>query len=438
MLEDQPASPTIRLTAWLIAAIVVLILVGSSVAKTEIVARGRGRIVPTSRVQIVQPRTDGKVVAILVHEGDFVHAGELLLQLDPSAAKSDIRRIRTSIDQQQVKAIVARAIIEALTTTDPADSRFIEVGQAAFESDRTAPIAHDPQAEALVVAALVSLRDQATGIDAQLARLVASRKSQNAKIREAIDDRKIVDRYLDSAKTLKERGTMSRFDYLQRVRDMNAAKSAADVAEHGLDELTAQEREATSRRAALISNVLADRREQLNDASLALDGLDGELDAAETRLADLSLTSPVDGRIEDLQIFTLGGFVKAGATLMSIVPSGLDLEIEALFDNRDIGFLKTGQRAFVKFDAFPAERYGMLHARVIGIGANARQTGQDGDWAFSVRLAPETSSIRVGNRLIEFSPGMTATVDVVTGERRLISYFFAPMMKAIQDGLGER
>ena len=435
---ERPASPTIRLTAWLLAAMVMLIVVGSSIAKTEIVARGHGRIIPTARVQVVQPQTDGKIVSILVHEGQRVHAGDLLVQLDTTAARSDIKRVRASIEQQRLDANVARAIIKPLMTRDPADRDFVDVGRSTFEREGTAKAEGGSGAEAFIAAALASIHDQAAELDAQLDRLAASQKAQRARLEEARREQAIAGQYLASAKALYKQETISQYDYLKRVRDMDAAKSAAVVAEHSLDELVAEVAEARTQRAGNISKALADYRKQSNDAEIALEGLDGELGAAETRLANLSLTAPVDGRVEHLQVFTLGGFVQAGSTLMSIVPSGHKIEIEALFDNRDIGFLQTRQKAFIKFDAFPAERYGIVHARVAGIGANARQADQTGDWLYAVRLAPETSSIRVGGRQIEFAPGMTATVDVVTGERRLVSYFFAPIIKAIQDGFRER
>ncbi|TGV50594.1 HlyD family efflux transporter periplasmic adaptor subunit, partial [Mesorhizobium sp. M00.F.Ca.ET.149.01.1.1] len=89
----------------------------------------------------------------------------------------------------------------------------------------------------------------------------------------------------------------------------------------------------------------------------ALHSLEADLRAAQSRLGDLTLTAPVSGRVDNLLVFTVGGFVEAGSTMMSIVPADDAIEIEAFFDNRDVGFLQSGQPAFLKFHAFPPEPF---------------------------------------------------------------------------------
>ncbi len=205
-----------------------------------------------------------------------------------------------------------------------------------------------------------------------------------------------------------------------------------------LAELTAEAKAMAKQRASLVSAALATYRKQLNEAEIALQGLNADLVAAQNRLENLTLRAPRGGKVEKLSVFTSGGFVEEGASLMSIVPLGEDIEIEAFFDNRDIGFLGNDQKAFVKFDAFPAERFGIIQGRVTSVGADARGDVAAGKWVYAVRLRLTQSGVKNADRTIKFAPGMTATVDVVTGERRLISYFFEPILKAIQDSFGER
>jgi hemolysin D len=432
-----PLSPTIRLTAWAFVFLFIAIVAGSYFAKIEIVARGEGRVIPASRVQVVQPQVDGKIIAILVKEGQAVKSGDALVIMDATAAESDIERILAGIERQTQEAVVAASIQEPLTHHDPTDRGFVRAGRAVLRRHQVVNPEQD-STEPLVVAALSALRDQVAEMDAQLNRVESARTAQLARLERARADREIVSRRFASAQTLRAQGTMSEVDYLERLRVLRAAENDAVIAKRELSEYVAEAEAMLKRRTSTISAALSTYRKQFNDAEIALRGLRAELRSAQRHIANLSLKAPASGRVENLSVFTLGGFVEAGSTLMSIVPTDDKLEIEAFFDNRDIGFLQAGQKAFVKFDTFPAERFGIIRGRVSNVGADARLQTANGKWVYAARLSLDQSAIRISDRTIGFAPGMTAIVDVITGERRLISYFFEPILKVIQDGFGER
>lgn len=427
----QPASPTIRLTVWLLVVLFVAAASGSYVGKTEIVARGQGKVIPSGRVRVVQPQTDGKITSIRASEGEAVRQGHLLIEMDGTAARSEIKRISSEIARQTEELEVARAILTPLGIIDPASGDFVRAGQASLPRGASA------ETGALVAAVLTALSDRIAEFDAQSLRLDKSREAQAARIVKARAEADIIARRFASAETLKDHGTISESDYLERQRLLNAATNETVIAEREFSGLAAEAQAVARQRQSAISEVRSTYRKQLNAADLALQALKAEMNAADRRLSDLSIVAPVSGQVENLSVFTVGGFVEAGATLMSIVPSGDGIEVEAFFDNRDIGFLELGQRAFIKFDAFPAERFGIVRGTVTHVGADAREVSP-GNWAYAVRLRLDQTSIRVGERLAAFAPGMTATVDVITGERRLISYFFEPVLKAVQDSFGER
>jgi hemolysin D len=288
-----------------------------------------------------------------------------------------------------------------------------------------------------VRATLVALRDQILQTDAQLKQLELQQQAQTARIEKAKIDRDIVSQKLASADTLLKQGVMSRNEHLDRLRELRSIDGDAQVAESELSALAASTEATRRQRAAAISDNLATQRRRLRESEIALDSSNAALHAAQDRLNNLTLRSPVSGRIENMTVHTVGGFVEAGATLMGVVPTQGGMEVEAFFDNRDVGFLQNGQRAYAKFDAFPSERFGVVAGQVTNIGADARENGTS-KWVYAVRLRLDKSSLRVDGKEIGFSPGMTVTVDVVTSQRRLISYFFEPITKAIQNGLKER
>lgn len=432
-LIERPASPTIHLTAGLLIVLFVAAVVGSFLAKVEIVARGEGRIIPTKRVQLVQPLMDGKIAAILVAEGQAVQRGDLLISLDTSLAESEIKRIEAEIDRHSQDRAVALSVLEPLATHDPQAAAFIESGLAVLHR---LDVADDPDRVAMVRATLTALQDQIGEIDAQHARIRKAELAQTSRLEKAKSEQEIIAKRFSSAESLRRGGTISEHEYMERLRVNRAAEGDVTIADRQLSEMYAEAEAVNRRRASAISEARSTYRKQLSTADIALGSLKAEFHAARERLMNLSLRAPQDGHVENLSVYTLGSFVNAGATLLSIVPTGSDIELEAFFDNRDIGFLEPRQRAFIKIDAFPAERFGLVRGRVASVGADARE--QAGRWVYAVRLKLDQTSIRAQNRDIEFVPGMTAVVDVVTGERRLLSYFFEPIIKALQDSFGEQ
>ncbi|MDP9630340.1 UNVERIFIED_ORG: hemolysin D [Ensifer adhaerens] len=437
-LVERPVSPTIRLTVWLLIGVFVAIVVGSYAARTEIVARGQGKALPAHRVQVVQPQVDGKIAAIMVEEGEPVRRGEPLVIMDGTSAESDVRRIMAEIDRELQESAVARSILEPLASGDPTGEDFVDAGTHALRHSTSASGEHAARTEALVVSVLSALRDRIAEIDARLLRIRRAESAQLARIERVRSDKEIVSKRFASADILRQRGTISEVDYLDRLRGLKAAENDTVIAERELNELAAEAEAVAKERVRAISDVRSTYQKQFNTAEITMQSLRAELAAADSRIENLTLEAPVEGRVENLSVYTLGGFVEAGATLMSIVPTDGKIEIEAFFDNQDVGFLQHGQRAFIKFDAFPAERFGIVRGRVVSVGADARQQAGSGKWVYAVRLRLDQNSIGVGDRMIGFAPGMTATIDVITGERRLISYFFEPVLKALQNSFGER
>ncbi len=140
MIGDElgkPVSPTVRLTAWSLVILVLTAAVGSYLAKTEIVARGQGRVVPITRVQAVQPQVAGKIIKIVAHEGQTVKAGDILVEMDKTDVRSELERIQSGIERQHQEMVIARSIIEPLMSSDPGTEWFVEAGMAAFERERS-------------------------------------------------------------------------------------------------------------------------------------------------------------------------------------------------------------------------------------------------------------------------------------------------------------
>ncbi|WP_425294105.1 HlyD family type I secretion periplasmic adaptor subunit [Mesorhizobium delmotii] len=164
------------------------------------------------------------------------------------------------------------------------------------------------------------------------------------------------------------------------------------------------------------------------------------------------LKSPVAGRVQQLEVNTLGEVVQTGQRLMVIVPDGTALEIEAMLLNRDKGFVHEGQDVRVKLEAFPFTKYGTLNGKVLTVsndaipaGAPEAATGREeaarsaaGPLVFPVRITLSETLIRVEGNDVVLTPGMSVTAEIRTGNRRVIEFLLDPLMEMTDEAFHER
>lgn len=242
---------------------------------------------------------------------------------------------------------------------------------------------------------------------------------------------------LEVAQNLLDRGTSSRSAFLDVQDTFTALEKEREVYLRELDQKRSQETSLLAERRIIITaqrNQFLQRRSEI-EARLAT--LEEQLRTAERRVIAAQLTAPMDGVVDQLDVFTIGAVARGGEQILRVVPEDQDVEIEAIFTNNDIGFVEIGQRANINLDAYPSERFGFVTGVVSDVAADSTEA-TEGVWAFEVRITPEGSKLTNGSEQFALRPGMTAAVDIKTDKRRLISYFFAPIVETVQSALGER
>src|SRR3989442_1622794 len=173
--------------------------------------------------------------------------------------------------------------------------------------------------------------------------------------------------------------------------------------------------------------------------------------AAETKAASLAqevvkarqrhalqrLTAPLDGEVQQLAVHTVGGVVTPAQQLLVVVPYEHQLEVEAMVENKDIGFVKRGQPVEVKAETFPFTRYGLIGGPVVTMSNDAVQL-EKGGLVYPARIALARSVIQVEGQPVKLAPGMAVTAEIKTGTRRLIEFFLSPLLKSVQETARER
>jgi hemolysin D len=444
---DTPASPVGRAIGCTVIAFFVLALAWATFGKVDIVATATGKIVPTGKVKIIQPFEIGTVRAIPVEDGQAVKRGAVLIELDPTAAKAEVEHLRSDLLAARLDA--ARLEAALASGGDPV-------------ADFRPPEGADPALIALHRQFLLQQtgeqRAKLDGLDRQRRQKEAERATVLATIGKINAALPLLERRVAVRKYLNDHEYGSKLTYLQEQQDLvehqhdllvqNGQLAQTEAALAGLAEQRRQT-EAEYRRA-----LLAD----LTQAEAKAAGLAQDLVKAEERARLQLLTAPVDGVVQQLQVHTIGGVVTPAQQLMVIVPADSRLEIEAMVQNKDIGFVHEGQEAEIKIDTFNFTRYGLLHGRVLTLSQDAvaqakpatdgkdRPGGAEPDSSepkgqelvYVARISLDRTQMRVEGKLVDLGPGMAVTAEIKTGSRRVIEYLLSPVMKYSHESLRER
>ena len=448
-IEETPASPAGRAIGASIILFLLIAIAWASFGRVEIVATASGKLVPTGRTKVIQPLDAGIVRAIRVREGQSVKAGEVVIELDPTAATAERDRLRNELIAAQLDVARFGAILAA--SADP-DATLIAPDGA---SQSQIGLARE-----LVAAALAEHRAKLAELDRQLAQSEANYAAVSATIDKLDAALPLLRDRAETRRYLYDRQYGSKLTYLETQQQLVEMErdlvvehdrlSEADAARQGI---LAQKRRSD---AEFRHSVLKDLTQAEDKAS----SLAQELVKAERRMQQQTLLAPVDGVVQQLAVHTVGGVVTPAQRLMVIVPADSRLEIEAMVSNQDIGFVHVGQRAEIKVDTFNFTRYGLLHGEVEGVSRDAVSSDRDAQAAvaaaeadrgaapgartremtpaYAARISLDRSTMDVDGHAAELKPGMAVTVEIKTGTRRVIDYLLSPLLRYRQDSLRER
>jgi hemolysin D len=419
-IQENPPSPAGRMILWTILAFFVLAIAWASLGEVDIVSVAQGRIIPSGHSKTVQPLEIGTVTAIHVADGQAVRAGEVLIELDPSSVQADVDRLRAEQDRVQREILRHRQLADWLgKETPPNDQQLQAVDDRLLHrqwlefSDRIAVLKREQDQQH---AERQSAQHQVDKLEAVLP--IVTRK---AKDQQGLAKKKLLSeqQYLETEQDRRE--------IFHDLRTHKGKVVELDAAEQALDARIAYTRSEFHRQ-VLEGLEEAQRRQSMTRQ---------ELIKAETRIRAQTITAPVDGVVQQLAIHSVGAIVTPAQALMVIVPAGGALEVEAVLENKDIGFVEVGQEAEIKIDTFPFTKYGTIVGRVVDLSDDAVADEQKG-LVYKMRVLMQESTIHVNGKQVALNPGMTVTVESKTGTRKMIEFFLSPLLRYRDESVRER
>ncbi len=420
-IQETPPSPAGRAIIAVILLSFCLSLAWATWSEVDIVSVSQGRIIPSGHSKTVQSLEIGTVRAILVSEGQSVRAGDVLIELDPSAARADVERLKSEL------ATAGREI-----------GRYRQLGDW-LSGAEAGPIVEQQtaSADALLTGHWREFQDRIAVLERERDRRRAEQQRSQQQVEKLKAILPIVSRKAKDRKGLAVQKLLPEQHYLEAEQDR--LEMSHDLRSHQghVAELEAGIRELEARVEFAKSEFRRQVLERHEEASRRQAAVRQELIKAETRTRAHTISAPVDGVVQQLAIHNVGAVVTPAQELMVIVPQDGALEVEAFLENKDIGFVEVGQQAEIKIDTFPFTRYGTLAGRVVDLSNDAVADEHKG-LVYKMRVVMESSQVSVNGKPVALSPGMSVSVESKTGTRRMIEFFLSPLLRYADESVRER
>ena len=373
-----------RLSIWMALIGIVVLIIWASVAKINQVTRAKATVIASARTQEIQASEGGVLTELAVVEGEAVQQGQLLLTLEEERAKAALDNSAAKAAALKTKLARLNAEVFGSALTFSKDVQ----GYPEYIQNQTA---------------LYNRRRQAINEEvASLERILVLAKNE-----------------LNMNEPLLVYGDVSQADIIKLRRQV------ADIE-------------------AQINNK---RNKYFEDAQAEMTKTQEELDAEIEQLRDRTqvleekrLMAPTEGIVKNINVTTIGGVVKPGEIIMQILPTSSDLIVEAKVSTADIAYIKKGQKASVKLDAYDYSIFGAMNGTVNYISPDTlmEQTSKGEEPYYRVLIVINDSEFKGRQNEIVIKPGMTASVDIKARERTVLSYLTKPITKTLSEGLGER
>ncbi|WP_435627121.1 HlyD family type I secretion periplasmic adaptor subunit [Candidatus Ferrigenium straubiae] len=419
ILRQEPirARALLRALLWITG----IFLVWASFAHVDEVTRGEGKVIPYSQIQVLQSLDGGIVSELLVREGNVVQKDQELIRIDQTRFLSSVKESRAQYLSMLAKAARLRALAEGSPFVPPEEA--VKEDPTTAEEERRLYEARKSELDATVSIARQQL--------AQRQQELVELRAKQVQASNAYD---LTAKELAATKPLLASGAVSDVEILRLERDVSRFRGERDMASAQIARVSAAIAESTRKVQEVELAFRNEARKEMNETLAKLNSLSEGSVGLSDKVARSVIRSPVKGTVKRLMVNTVGGVVQPGKDVIEIVPLEDNLLLEARVQPKDIAFLRPGLKATVKFSAYDFVVYGGLEGTLENIGADT-VLDEKGNAFYTVKVRTNKSSLGEGMPIM---PGMVAEVDILTGEKSVLSYLLKPVLRAKSRALSER
>ena len=421
MLKNSRAS---RLIIWMIFVTFIWLIVWAYFADIDELTRGKGKVIPSKQVQVIQNLEGGIVSDILVDEGEIVEKGQVLLKIDDTSFSSSYAE--NNIRLLELKAQAVRLSAEASGKETHSMKAITDEMRPFMEHERSLYQLNKKQ-----------LYEQLSILREQINQRKHELNEGKSKYKQLKVDYKLIQQEVDITKPLVSKGIVSQVEFLQLSRQASGIKGELDSVKLALPRTRSKIKEARNKMKEAELEFRHKAKEELNKVQAELARIEESSDALEDRVKRTLVRSPVKGIIQRLLVNTINGVIQPGMDIVEIIPFNDKLLIETKIKPSDIAYLYPGQPAKVKFTAYDFSIYGSLDGKVTWISADTI-IDEEGNAFYLVRIKTEKNYLMFEGKKHDILVGMVANVDIMTGKKSVLDFILKPILKVHQAALRER
>ncbi len=418
------ARPSAHLLLFVILLFFIAFGIWARQATLEEVTRGEGKVIPSSQVQVVQNLEGGIVAEIPVREGQIVEKDQVLIRIDDTQAAASYREARA----RYLSLLAAVARLKAEVKGSGVEFPPEVLGEAP-------DVGADERA-------LFDARRSGLRADLDILRQQEEQRRQElVELRGRLDrlqrSYQLVSEELAIIEPLVEKEVISQVELLRLRREANNIRGDREATHLAIPRAKAALREASRRIEEKTINFRTEALRELNQRKADLAVVAETITTGRDRAFRADVRSPVRGTVKQIMVNTIGGVIQPGQDLVEIVPLQDTLLVEARIRPADIAFLRPTQEATVKITAYDYSIYGGLKANVEDISADTIED-EKGESFYRIRLRTARSFLGPEDDPLPIIPGMTASVDILTGEKTVLDYLLKPILRVKARALRER
>lgn len=423
-LSHQPPSPFARLTALSLSIGVIVTLLWAYFGKLDVQATATGKLIVSGRSQVIQAYEQSRVIQIHVRDGQRVQMDDPLLTVDILGVSQDLERLGSEVNFQTQELILYRSLLLEQDIED--DEQFLSI--SVIHRDQLIESYHIEHQEFLT-----TLADIQSEMDVNN----TSQSAHQSDI-EALDQlRNNISLRLKARKALNQARAISRVEYLEQEKELLETDRQLAQQKAQLKVLQSEHHGLTQRMNSFKAQRRGEWLDKKRQARLTLKALKQQLSTAQERQELEIIRSPVNGTVQQLNIFTLGAVLQPAQSLMIIVPENTVQQAEVKILNKDIGFVYSGQKVTLKVDAFSYTRYGTIEAELISVSRDSTADEQLG-LIFPALVELKTNNIVIDEEPVTLMPGMSVVAEIKTDKRRIIDYVLSPIREYQAEAMREK
>ncbi|OBT06852.1 secretion protein HylD [Shewanella sp. UCD-FRSSP16_17] len=422
-IEAPAERKMIRNVILIITGSILCMLIWSVFTDVEEISKSKGQVVPLGHRQVIQSRAGGTIASVVVEEGDVVKKGDILasfVSIDSLSAEEELTSKRANL-------IMRIERYDAFT-----EQREADFSEFAIEY---------PELLRLHISALRRMNEERVAMEqlseSDIAKTQAELDGLKAEIPPLSDQIQTAEQTLKMMLSVTAEQAVSKLRILESqqkldsyMRELKSMESKQQVLSKNLVNL---ERQLKQKQASLFKDV----GEKRTDTQAELLGVIARLKSSDSLVSQNTVTAPVDGIIQSIPTSSTGSVIQPGGTVAVIVPMTKTGLMEIKLSPRDIGFVRVGQSARIKIDAFDYSRYGALDGIVKRISPST-DSDEKGGVFYKVQLSIEKPYFFDTPGQFELIPGMTGEADIVTGDKSVFQYLWKPVFTNINEAFGER